>query len=59
LDASISRYVQSRPPAAAYLGLLNTKRRLTMTDVNEQNERCKEACTCTDCKCGDDCRCDK
>jgi hypothetical protein len=23
----------------------------------ESTERCKPTCTCTDCKCGNDCRC--
>lgn len=30
-----------------------------MTKQIEQNDRCKPACTCTDCKCGNDCRCSK
>ena len=30
-----------------------------MINVNEQKNRCKPTCTCTDCKCGADCRCGK
>lgn len=28
-------------------------------ETTEQNQRCKPTCTCTDCKCGNDCRCGK
>jgi hypothetical protein len=30
-----------------------------MTKQTEQTERCKPTCTCTNCKCGKDCRCGK
>lgn len=28
-----------------------------MTDRNDAAQPCKPTCTCTDCKCGNDCRC--
>ena len=28
-----------------------------MTTETTEDRRCKPTCTCTDCKCGDDCRC--
>jgi hypothetical protein len=28
-----------------------------MTDRTEDTRRCSATCSCTDCKCGDDCRC--
>jgi hypothetical protein len=28
-----------------------------MTEVTENTQRCSATCTCTDCKCGDNCRC--
>jgi len=28
-----------------------------MTKTNDEAQRCSPACTCTNCKCGDDCRC--
>ena len=31
---------------------------MTTIETNE-DRRCKPACTCTDCKCGDNCRCSK
>jgi len=27
------------------------------TIETNEDRRCKPACTCTDCKCGDNCRC--
>jgi hypothetical protein len=30
-----------------------------MINFIEAKDRCKATCTCTDCKCGPDCRCDK
>jgi hypothetical protein len=30
-----------------------------MTEVTETPQRCSTTCTCTDCKCGADCRCGK
>jgi hypothetical protein len=27
--------------------------------AKKQNDRCKPACQCKDCKCGPDCRCGK
>lgn len=30
-----------------------------MTTREEAEQRCKPSCTCTDCKCGADCRCGK
>ena len=30
-----------------------------MTKQTEQKDPCKPSCTCTDCKCGSDCRCGK
>ena len=30
-----------------------------MTNQSEQKDRCKPSCTCTNCKCGPDCRCGK
>ncbi len=39
-----------------YPALVNT----TEDDMtNEQNDRCKPSCTCTDCKCGPNCNCGK
>jgi hypothetical protein len=28
-----------------------------MTIETNEDRRCKTTCTCTDCKCGSDCRC--
>ncbi len=28
-----------------------------MTNQKELGDRCKSSCTCTNCKCGTDCRC--
>jgi hypothetical protein len=30
-----------------------------MTNQTNDADRCKPTCTCTDCKCGKDCRCGK
>jgi hypothetical protein len=30
-----------------------------MTNQTEEKDRCKPTCTCTNCKCGSDCRCGK
>ena len=30
-----------------------------MADKTNENDRCKSSCTCTNCKCGADCRCGK
>jgi hypothetical protein len=30
-----------------------------MTIETNEDRRCKPTCTCTDCKCGSDCRCGK
>lgn len=28
-----------------------------MTNEQTEDRRCKTTCTCTDCKCGDNCQC--
>ncbi len=30
-----------------------------MTIQNNETDRCKASCTCTECKCGSDCSCGK
>lgn len=30
-----------------------------MTNDKSQNDRCRETCRCTNCKCGSNCRCGK